>query len=89
MPNISIMRLRELERAEQTVKTHQLRESAKTAADEIMQLAGLMIATRAADSNLNEFDKIVLREVQKRAPTAFWAWAQLTNPKLNDVGGLS
>lgn len=89
MPNISIVRLKELERAEQTLKTNALREAAKVAGDEIMTCAGLMIATRAVNETLTEEDKAVLREVRSRAPTAFYAWAQLTNPKLNEIGGLS
>jgi hypothetical protein len=89
MPNISMMRLRELERAEEAVKQQALREAAKPAADELMQCAGLMIATRASNDQLTIDDKIVLREVKRRAPTAFAAWAQLTNPKLNEIGGLS
>jgi hypothetical protein len=89
MPNISIIRLRELERAERTVKQHELREAAKDAANELMECAGLMIAMRAANDQLTIDDKSVLREVKRRVPTAFAAWAQLTNPKLNEVGGLS
>ena len=89
MPNISGSRLIAFERAEQRLKQLEYRQAAEEAGKEIMSLAGLSIADRGVRGQLTAEDKIVLREVRRRVPTAYYAWAQLTNPKLNEIGGLS
>lgn len=89
MPNIGTVRLLQLEKAEKLLKQLEYRSAAEEAGKEIMDLAGLMIADRAHRDQLTAEDKILLREVRKRVPTAYYAWAALTNPKLNTIGGLT
>lgn len=89
MPSISNLRLHQLEKAERDLKTATYQKAAVEAAEEIKKLSGLLLAQRAVELKLTDQDKLLLREVRHRCPTSFHAWAELANPKLNELGALS